>query len=152
VGLIIITMACQTLNNLNITGTSVPTPTPQSWPHSTFVPPRKHVQVPAEQRLQIDSYHASTTNLEAVEIFVNGQKLVPEETAATGQTGTFPRDLADVQLRTEDDEPTANAPTAGKKITLIWVGHVPGTYELKMVATDASGRTGNPIVQLIEVK
>ncbi len=42
--------------------------------------------------------------------------------------------------------------TTSRTVSLVWVGRVPGVYELSLVARDIDGRPGNTIVQRIEVK
>ncbi len=157
IGLILLTISCQTFSDIEIFASPDPTPTPKSWPHSAFVPPHKSAQVFVGQELQIDSYHVSTEKLKKIEIFVNGQRLRTEESGAAGQTDAFPSGLVNVRVRSEDGLMSVSSvepeiPTAGKKLTLIWRAQVPGVYELSMVATDVTSRTGNTIVQQIEVK
>ena len=132
--------------------------TPKSWPHSTFIPPQASTQVPLGQELVIESYHSSTAELDDIQIWVNDQLLTTEDSTAAGKTNTFPNDLATVRLITEDGEVTsssvapATGPTYSKTVLIVWTGHVPGVYELRMTATDTADRTGNAIIQRIEVR
>jgi hypothetical protein len=133
--------------------------------------------VEVNQPLEVKSHHISITQVVSVEIRVNGQLLRSEKTA--GQSDTFPGRLIDVQdvtydetgqiIRVEPDilaarkptdlveigqinKPGLDIPTKSRTVSLIWVGRVPGVYELSMVARDIDGRPGNTIVQRIEVK
>jgi len=151
--LTLLTLACGSI----FSSYSTPTAAPKFWPNSTFVPPNKSIQVPLGQEVIIESYHASTEPLTAVQILVNGQPLTTEASSAAGQSNTFPNDLANVRVLTQDGEVTTSSvepalPTYSKTVQLLWTGRVPGVYELSMVATDEANRTGNTIVQRIEVR
>lgn len=176
IGLALLTLGCQALSNLEPILFPEPTPTPRTWPYSAFVPPHKSVEVKVNQPLEIKSHHISTEQLGSVEIRVNGQLLRTEETA--GQATTFPGRLIDVEVTydqsgqiigVEPDIVAAGQPTdlieigqvnlpgqdipaKSRTVALIWVGRVPGIYELSMVARDVAERRGNTIVQRIEVK
>jgi hypothetical protein len=157
VGLTLLTMGCQTIGGLEILGFGEATPTPIPWPHSTFVPPRKSVQVAVGQALQIDSYHLSPERLDKVEIFVNGQPIKSEDTAAADQAAIFPGQLVNVQVLSEQGLVQASRvqpefPSAAETVSLIWVSYIPGTYDLSLIATDTTGHKGQPIVQRIEVR
>ena len=151
-GLTLLTLACRTIGIGG--GDSTPSPTPKPWPHSTFVPPQKSVQIPVGQELMIESHHSSTEKLETIQVLVNGQPLPTEGNTAASQTNTFPTDLANVRVmpRAEAESAESGISTQNKTVLVFWTGQVPGIYELSMTATDALSRTGNTIVQRIEVK
>ncbi len=168
--LALLTIACQFFES-----TSLDT---SGGPHSNFVPPRAIIQVDVGELRPIESYHISKNKLGAVEIFVNGQPVRAEETS--GQP-TFPMELAAVQVL-DRGRPAPEAftmlkfpaatcrillkkggsvqtnslplkyPSSNWSVCHIWIGHIPGIYDLKVVATDKAGQEGKEIVQRIEVK
>ncbi len=173
--LVLLTMACQLSEFINFSSTG---PAATGVPRSNFVPPREIIQVDVGEPWPIESYHISKNKLGAVEIFVNGQPIRAEETS--GQP-TFPTELATVQalIRGRIAEPSFTVlkfPAATCRILLekggpeqtnslalkypsstwsvchIWIGHIPGAYDLKVVATDKAGQESKEIVQRIEVK
>ncbi len=152
-GLALLAMGCQISEQL--ISFSLTEPPVTDRPHSTFVPPRERIQVDLEQILQVESYHTSKDQLGTLEIFVNGQPIRSEKTS--GSKGTFPHNLASVAVLIEGQPVITNAiqsqqPIPAWTVSIQWVGHVPGTYDLSMVVTDQAGHPGEPIVQRIEVK
>ena len=167
--------ACQSLPGFNIFETAEPD---ADAPRSNFVPPRQDIQVGVGQLLPIESYHIGSTKLMTVEIAINGQPLRAEATA--GQPNTFPAYLAIAQVlvvgqpaqadlpqlpfpapvcRNElhDGPVQTNAlaltpPSSVQTVCHIWMGRIPGTYNLSLVAVDEMGRRGAPITQTIEVR
>ncbi len=168
--LALLTIACQISETISLDTSSVP--------HSNFVPPRAIIQVEVGQPWPIESYHISKNKLDVVEIFVNGQPLRAEETS--GQP-TFSTELATVQVLdrgrpvheafTVLEFPAAICQTLLEKggpvqtnslalkypsstwsVCHIWIGHIPGIYDLSVVATDKADQKGEAIVQRIEVK
>lgn len=179
IGLVVLSLGCRTLDGLNLTGSATPTPTPISWPHSTFVPSQKSVRVRVGRPLVIETHHLTgmAYRLEKLEIFINGQPIRTEETS--GQA-TFPPELAAIQIvKPEQAEPVSpvslqtappacqalllagNAPllnspesqfpSAEWNVCYVWIGRVPGTYDLSMVATDNTGARSELISERIEV-
>ena len=127
------------------------------------------LQLPAGTLRQINSFHLSTEQLETITIAVNGQPLFASEEIPSGQT--FPSRLLDISLCTDHQWqntgnglmllcsrmekvntifPSQTIPTKGMMLSLVMVGHVPGTYNLSLSTTDAAGRE-QEIVQKIEV-
>jgi hypothetical protein len=47
---------------------------------------------------------------------------------------------------------TPDTPSARWTVCHLWMGHVPGTYDLSIVAIDEAGRRGEPVTQRIEVR
>jgi hypothetical protein len=176
ISLIIFATACQSLPGFNIFGT---TAEPDAdAPRSNFVPPRRDIQVGVDQLLPIESYHIGSTKLMTVEIAINGQPLRAEATA--GQANTFPENLAIAQVLVVGQPPQADLPqlsfpasvcrnelhdgpvqinmltltppSSAQTVCHIWIGRIPGTYNLSLVAVDTMGRRGQPITQTIEVR
>ena len=172
--LALLTMACQLSEFINFSSIG-PAAT---GVRSNFVPPREIIQVEVGQPWPIESYHISKNKLEKVEIFVNGQPIRAEKTS--GQP-TFPEGLATVQglirgrpareaftvlkfpaaacrilLDKGGPEQTNSLelkfPSSTWSVCHIWLGYIPGTYDLSVVATDKAGQKGEAIVQRIEVK
>lgn len=153
--LTLLTLACGGLGQFGIGATREPSPTPVIWPLSSFIPPQKSVQAAVGQTLTIESYHTSPAELTEINIWINDQPLSASED--NPQQATFPENLATVRVQAQEGLVQASRvvpqmPASGRTVSIIWQGHVPGVYELKMVAKDAAGRTGQPIVQRIEVK
>jgi hypothetical protein len=174
-GLTFLLVGCQSLPGFNIFETSEPD---ADAPRSNFVPPRRDIQVGVGQLLPIESYHMGSTKLMTVEIAINGQPIRAEATA--GQPNAFPEYLAITQVlvvgqpaqpafeglpfpapvcRNElhDGPMQTNAllltpPSSAQTVCHVWIGRIPGTYDLSLVAVDEMGRRGEPIVQRIEVR
>lgn len=175
-GLALLTLSCQSLPGFEIFGGEEVSAAGQ--PRSHFVPPQQTIQVRVGQPLPLESYHISRNKLSSIKIFINGQPLRTEETA--GQS-PFPMELAQAQVLVRDQPPEANLqaltfpsftcrnlidkggpvqrnsldlefPSSNWTVCHIWIGRVPGTYDLSLVATDRAGQEGEPIVQRIEVK
>jgi hypothetical protein len=118
-----------------------------------------------------------TNRLEKLEIFINGQPLRTEETS--GQA-TFPPELATIQIIRPDqaepvspvslqtslpvcqklllaenapllNSPESQFPSAEWNVCYVWIGRIPGSYDLSMVATDNTGAQSELISQRIEV-
>ena len=135
-----------------------PNPTPTvivlEGPVSIFQPQRDFVQVGIGEELLLNSYHISNHQLDHLEIFVNGQKIRTEVSRAEG--GTFPPRFATVQVRDNGryiatDSTAPLLPTDKWAVSLRWVGHVPGTYDLKLQIVDTEDQR-NDVTQRIEVK
>jgi hypothetical protein len=47
---------------------------------------------------------------------------------------------------------TSDTPSSRWTVCHLWIGRVPGTYDLSVVAIDEAGRRGQPVVQRIEVR
>ncbi len=47
---------------------------------------------------------------------------------------------------------TSDTPSSRWTVCHLWMGHVPGTYDLSVVAIDEAGRRGKLVVQRIEVR
>ncbi|HXV42719.1 MAG TPA: hypothetical protein VEC96_06620 [Anaerolineae bacterium] len=175
IGLALLMIGCQSLPGFNIFETSAPD---VDAPRSNFVPPRRDIQVGVGQLLPIESYHVGSTKLMTVEIAINGQPLRAEATA--GQPNTFPERLAIAQVlvvgqpaqaayqqlpfpapvcRNElhDGPMQTNVllltpPSSAQTVCHIWIGRIPGTYNLSLIAVDEMGHRGAPITQTIEVR
>lgn len=175
--LALFTTACQSLPGFNIF--SGEPGSDEARPVSNFVDPRQSIQVGVGEPLAIASYHRGYTKLSALQISVNGQPVRSEATA--GQPTTFPDTLAAAQVlvwgqpaqasleQVSFPSPTcqylgqAGGPVQANPLPLappssvwtvchIWTGHIPGTYDLSLVAVDDAQRAGEPIVQRIEVR
>jgi hypothetical protein len=178
-GLAVFTLACQTLTDLAVTNATLPTPTPIAWPHSAFVPPLERSQVMLGEPLALETHHLTrmTDQLIALRILVNGQPIRTEETA--GQV-TFPPELATFHIVTVEQpeqvvladvepflpptcqdvleqegvvlhSPLSRYPSSDWNVCYIWVGHVPGTYDVSMQVVDSAGNESEFIIQRIEV-
>lgn len=172
-GLVLLTIACQAPEffRLTLIGPS------QGPVRSNFVPPRDVIRVEVGRPLPLESFHAGPNKLAAVEVFVNGQPIRAEETA--GQPA-FPVNLASVQVLTRDQPSAGNLaglaypsgpcrnlarqggavqtnaldlryPATHWSVCHVWVGLIPGAYDLSVVAIDQTGERGEPVVQRIEV-
>lgn len=175
INLALLTTACQSLPGFNIFSTS---DSAEVKPVSNFVDPHQIIRVGVGEPLAIASYHRGYSKLATVQISVNGQP-VRSETSA-GQT-TFPDTLATAQVLVEGQPPQASLervnfssptcqnlrrtggpiqtnvlpltpPSSVWIVCHIWTGHVPGTYDLSMVAIDDAQHPGEPITQRIEVR
>jgi hypothetical protein len=118
--------------------------------------PQETVPVLQGQAVQIDTIHLTPALLRTVSIFINGQPVRGEETAPGDP---FPDGYVNLLVRSEDRLVKTGVfrpkwPTREEKLSLVWVGLVPGTYELSLVATDIADpeQPGNKIVQRIEVQ
>lgn len=176
IGLVLLSLACQISDELVSLRLFEPVAT--EGPRSTFVPPREVIWARVGEPLPIESYHIDENGLQTLEIFVNGQPLQAE---ASGGQAAFPQNLAAVEIAawpepTSPSEPllfpaspcsdfllgrgtkavlgrlALKFPSTTWSVCHIWTGHVPGVYELSLIATDAEGHRGRPIVQRIEVK
>ena len=155
-GLVLVGLGCGALPSLaDFTVEATATPFVLTGPRSTFVPQRDLVLVQTGEALTLESYHVSNVKLKRLDILVNGQKIRTEATSASG--GTFSPDLATVQI-VSDDQPvvaanaTPSLSTSAWTISLQWVGHIPGTYELTLQVTDSNEQTSDPVTQRIEVR
>lgn len=128
-------------------------------------------------RLDIESYHLSrSSKFGRVDIWVNGQLVRSEQ---SGGPAALPDYLAEMQVLGEPDGvasldfmllPSSNCQRVGERnltrrlnpielkypsstwsLCHTWIGLAPGTYELKMQATDRAGVQGEPVIQRIEV-
>jgi len=131
-------------------------PTPNVWPRSAFVVPQEVVRAKVGQKLHLNSYHMSIEELDVIEILVNGHQLGGEISAVAGQA-IFSNYLASIQVRSKVRPVLTNTIrlsylSRAWAVTIQWEGHVPGVYELKLVATDVAGHQGQPLVQRIEVR
>jgi len=180
IGLAFFTLACQTLTDLAVGNAGLPTPTPIAWPHSAFVPPLERSQVLVSEPLALETHHLTrmTNHLTGtLRILVNGQPIRTEETA--GQV-TFPPELATFHIVTVEQpeqavladvepflpptcqdvleqegvvlhSPLSRYPSSEWNVCYIWVGHVPGTYDVSMQVVDNTGNESEIIIQRIEV-
>jgi hypothetical protein len=115
-------------------------------PYSVFVHHQKDLQVNVGEKLLLDTYHVGQNKLRELEIFVNKQPL-----------SDLPTKLATIQSPDNEqavqfDRLTSPFPNTTWNVSLIWIGHTPGTYDLSLVVTDETGHKGEPIVQRIEVR
>lgn len=169
--------ACQSLPGFNIFSDG--SDSDQAKPISNFVDLRQSLKAGVGEPLAIASYHRGYSKLAALQISVNGQP-VRSETSA-GQSNTFPDTLATTQVlvwgqpsqatleRVNFDSPACQnlrrvggpiqtdvlpltPPSSVWTVCHIWTGHVPGTYDLSLVAVDDAQRPGEPITQRIEVR
>jgi len=146
-------------------------------PRSNFVAAYSVLRVKAGQPVPIESYHLSPDGrLGTLEIFVNDQPVKSEQTAETA----FPDNLATFQVL-QRDRPArpafallefpapacerllvaggpANAhlverpfPASSWTVCHVWVGYVPGVYDVSLRVTDRTGRQGQIVTQRIEV-
>lgn len=128
-------------------------------------------------QLDIESYHLSrSSKFGRVDIWVNGQLVRSEQNSGPA---TFPDKLARMQVLGWSDGaaspdfmlfPSSNCqrvegmgvarqlnpielkyPSSAWSLCHTWIGFTPGTYELKMQATDRDGVKGEPVTQRIEV-
>lgn len=118
--------------------------------------PQETVPVPRGQAVQIDTIHLTPALLRTISIFINGQPVSGEETA---EGEPFPEGYVNLLVRSEDRLVKTGVfrpqwPTREQELSLVWVGLVPGTYELSLSATDITdpAQPGNVIVQRIEVQ
>lgn len=173
----VVITACQSLPGFNIFSSGPDSG--EAKPVSNFVDPRQSIRVGVGEPLAIASYHRGYTKLSSLQISVNGQPIRSEATA--GQANTFPDTLAAAQVlvwgqpaqasleRLSFPSPAcqylgqAGGPVQTNPLPLappssvwtvchIWTGHIPGTYDLSLVAVDDAQRAGEPIVQRIEVR
>lgn len=150
-------------------------------PRSNFVEHRAIVRANVGEPLPIESYHIGQKKLDSVEISINDRPIGPPE--SDGIVATFPYTQATVVIENRAQPILIDSPktkpqlvtimvgpkplythsvrpkykTSTWSYTLIWVGHIPGTYDLKLQATDSAepdkdGQPGEPIVQRIEVE
>ncbi len=141
------------------------------------LPAQPTFQVAVGHPLHIETYHLSrSSKFGRVDIWVNGQLVRSEQ---SGGPAAFPDYLAEMQVLGEADGvlspdfmllPSSNCQRVGEmgltrrlnpielkypsstwSLCHTWVGLTPGTYELKMQATDRAGVKGFPVVQRIEV-
>ncbi len=124
-------------------------------PISTFVPLREQLQVEVGEPILLESYHISSAQLDQVTLTVNDQ-LLRSEATGTGPN-TFSSELASVELIVGDQPVVASTvspalPTSAWTLPVRWVGHVPGTYEIRVQVTDLDGQQGDPVIQRIEVQ
>jgi hypothetical protein len=179
VGLAFFTLACQTLTDLAVGNAALPTPTPIAWPHSAFVPPLERSQVLVGEPLALETHHLTrmTNQLNTLRFFVNGQPIRTEETA---DQVTFPPNLASFYIVTVEQpeqallanvepflpptcqdvleqegvvlhSPLSQYPSSDWNVCYIWIGHVPGTYDVSMQVVDSAGDESEIIIQRIEV-
>lgn len=123
--------------------------------------PQETVPVPAGQPVLIETIHLSPTLLDNVAIFINGQPLTQEEGS---EVVPFPGGYIDLVVHSDDRVARTGIfrppwPIREEKLSLLWVGLVPGVYELSLVASrepddpqQAGAVPGNTIVQRIEVQ
>jgi hypothetical protein len=127
----------------------------KDWPHSTFVPLRESIQVEVEQPLSLESHHISPNGMAQLKIFVNDD---PVKFKASSEQGTiFSNESGDIQIMVNAQHSEANAvkpeyPNSDWTVSLIWIGDVPGTYDLSLVAIDVAQNHIPPVTQRIEVK
>ena len=147
-------------------------------PRSNFVSERQVLRVRVGEPTPIESYHLSGPNkLGKLEIFVNGQLVKSEQTDGSL---AFPDTLATVQVleRGRPDQPDfailefpapacnrllvkggpaaahlleREFPASTWTVCHVWIGHIPGTYDLSLRVTDRTGQPGEMITQRIEV-
>lgn len=156
VGLVLFGLGCDSVTRFTSFGLQQPSSTVAQWPQSSFVFPRKSVQVGVGEELHLESYHRSPAKLATLIISVNGQPI--GTFAPSGdQAPVFPDDFITVRVLANGPSIRASSvepkfPTAAWTVRLGVIGRIPGTYDLRLVAIDTLGRTGNPIVQRIEVR
>jgi hypothetical protein len=145
-------LACEFTDSFGFTSTN-PSATE---PLSTFVPQQDLAITQATQPLTLESRHVSTDGLAKLELWVNDIPVNPALPA--GQGTAFTNDAGNIQILVDAPHGEANSvkpeyPTNDEwTVSLVWIGYVPGTYNLILMATDNLGRTGVPITQRIEVK
>jgi hypothetical protein len=128
----------------------------KGWPHSTFVPFRESVQVEVGQPLSLESHHISPNGMARLKIFVNDEPVKVK--GSSEQDAIFSNESGDIQIKINAQHDEANIvkseyPTNSDwTVSLIWIGSVPGTYDLSLVAIDLAGNDIPPITQRIEVK
>ena len=155
VGLALMLVGCQSITeftSFSLEGTPV---TSKSWPYSTFVPLRESVQIDVGETLHLESLHVSPAGLAKLEIFVNGSPVVV--TASSEEDIIFSNASGNIQILVDAQPGQGNSvepefPNSDWTVSLIWIGHVPGTYNLSLVVTDRAGKPGNRVTQWIEVK
>jgi hypothetical protein len=174
---LVLLAGCQSLPGFNIFSSGQETDAAK--PRSNFVDARQSIQVGVDEPLAIASYHRGHDKLAALQISINGQPLRSEATA--GQPNTFPENLATAQAlvwgqptlaalanldfpaATCENLASAGGPVQSHVLLLtppssvwtvchVWVGHISGSYDLSIVAVDEAQRSGDPIVQRIEVR
>jgi hypothetical protein len=123
--------------------------------------PQETVPVPAGQPILIESIHLSPTLLDNIAIFINGQPLTREENS---EVTPFPGGYINLLVHSENKLLRTGRfrppwPIREEKLSLLWVGLVPGTYELRLEASRKPDDPqqdepipGNSIVQRIEVQ
>jgi hypothetical protein len=168
--------ACQSVPGFNLFSSTLEPD--KAAPHSNFVGAQQVLLAQVGQPLALESHHVGTTALARVEIAINGQPLRSEATA--GQANVFPENLAVTQALARLGQaavpqplsfpspmcqnlaqsggmlPAGSVPvdifTTTWTVCHVWIGQVPGTYDLSVKAVDKENRPGEAVVQRIEVK
>ena len=162
-GLMLFSLACGSLSNLGEAAIpSTPTPLWADKPYSTITPLissqsndlGNKVAVGVGDELILQSHHLSLEPLQTLDIWINDQ---PVPQADQPVEASFPPELAQLEVISGDEFVSASKitplfPTSDWTVSLRWVGHTPGTYELKLQATDQANHIGEPVIQRIEVR
>jgi len=147
-------------------------------PRSNFVAAYEVLRVKPGQPIPIESYHLTRTGrLGRLEIFVNGQPVTSE---LVSPEIAFPDNLAELQVLQRDrpGQPAISLlefpapacrrllvtggpvsahiierefPSSTWTVCHVWIGRVPGSYDLSLRVTDRAGQQGELITQRIEV-
>ena len=149
------------LNTQNIRDTVTVAPADATDLPPGLLLPQETVPVPAGKVVLIESIHLCPTLLDNIAISINGQPLTKEENS---NVTPFPGGYINLLVQSEDKLLRTGLfrppwPIRDEKLSLLWVGLVPGTYELELVAKrkpedpqQSDLITGNSIVQRIEVQ
>ena len=148
-------LSCQSVTDLTSLSLGGRPVADADWPHSDFVPLRESIQVAVGQSLHLESHHVSPAGLRKLEILVNEEPVKAEISSKQGTI--FSNELGNIQILADARHLTENFvepqyPNSEWYVLLIWIGHMPGTYDLSLVVTDRAGRTGEPVTQRIEVE
>ena len=145
---------------------------------SNFVSAYRVLPIRLGQPIPIESYHLDRDGrLGTLEIFVNDQPVKSEQTGLTA----FPDNLATLQVLLRDRPAAQPAfallefpapacerlsvtggparahvverafPSSTWTVCHVWVGYIPGVYDLSLRITDRDGKQGEMITQRIEV-
>ena len=122
-------------------------------PVSSFVPNQDVVRTKVGEARVLKSYHASKAQLDRLDILVNGQRIRTETTAANA----FSPALATVQVFVDNQLVTVSSlapplPTNSWEVSILWIGRVPGTYDLTLQVHDKDAQMSDPVTQQIEVR
>ena len=154
-GSLFFSLACNALPGLGQeTPDAVPTPVALDKPTSSIEPLLSanvtdlgdRVTVAVGTELFLRSHHLSGEQLDRLDIWVNNQPL-----------SEFPSELSQLEIISGDqivvtDTIKPAPPTSDFTMLLRWIGRTPGTYEIKIQATDKANIPGEPVSQRIEVR
>ena len=156
IGLAWLALGCQAVTEFtgfSLEGTPV---TAEQWPHSTFVPARKSVQVGVGEELHLESHHMSPDRLDRLEILVNDEPVIVEASSEEGAIFSYKANtvqiFVDAPLAGQANSVQPKLSTSAWTVSMIWIADLPGTYDLSLRATDKLQRRRDFITQRIEVK